>query len=248
MIEATVLLIGRQTCQNSLLAQSIHEYTQCICTLVHAANLSRHLIPPAALIIEDIAELPMPAVTARLQELSNIAAANPIAVLNADERLALEPIVAWPGIRGVFFRGTAPETLQKGIAALLKGDYWLPRKALSDHLEQTRSRCTNARAGGEERLLTRKEAQVISLLANGSNNIDIAGKLNVSPHTVKTHIYNLFRKIGVNKRAQAVAWCMANIASVENSNAASSGRQVGRRLAQGSVPTDGSRQTVDVQI
>jgi LuxR family transcriptional regulator of csgAB operon len=248
MIEAMVILIGRQSCQNSLLAQSIHEYTQCVCTLVHAADLSGDLIPPGALIIEDIAELPTQAVTARLEELSNLAAANPIAVLNADERLPLEPIVAWPGIRGVFFRGTAPETLQKGIAALLKGDYWLPRKALSDHLEQTRSRCSHARAGGEERLLTRKEAQIISLLANGNNNIDIAGKLNVSPHTVKTHIYNLFRKIGVNTRAQASVWCLNNIGSVEHSNAASGGRQGGRRLAQGSVPTDGSRQIVEVQI
>jgi LuxR family transcriptional regulator of csgAB operon len=215
---------------------------------VHAADLSGDLIPPGALIIEDIAELPTQAVTARLEELSNLAAANPIAVLNADERLPLEPIVAWPGIRGVFFRGTAPETLQKGIAALLKGDYWLPRKALSDHLEQTRSRCSHARAGGKERLLTRKEAQIISLLANGNNNIDIAGKLNVSPHTVKTHIYNLFRKIGVNTRAQASVWCLNNIGSVEHSNAASGGRQGGRRLAQGSVPTDGSRQIVEVQI
>jgi LuxR family transcriptional regulator of csgAB operon len=248
MIEAMVILIGRQTCQNALLARSIHEYAQCVCTLVHAADLSGHLIPPEALILEDIAELPTQAVTARLEVLSKIAAANPIAVLNADERLPLKLIVAWPGIRGVFFRGTAPEALQRGIAALLKGDYWLPRKALADHLELTRSRCSNPRAAGEERLLTRKEAQIINLLADGSNNIEIAGKLNVSPHTVKTHIYNLFRKIGVNTRAQAVAWCMSNTASVESATAANGGRHGGKRLAQGSVPTDGSRQTVDVQI
>jgi LuxR family transcriptional regulator of csgAB operon len=208
MIEAGVVLIGRQNCQNLLLAKSIHDETKCPCEVVGARDLFALSIRPGTLAIADVEELPASAVAASLEQLAISLPASPIAVLNVDEQLALEPIIASRGVRGVFARGTAPESLLKGVAALLKGDYWLPRRALSDHLEQTRSGYLGHRAPCEEGLLTRKEAEIITLLVSGSSNGDIASRLNVSPHTVKTHVYNLFRKIGVNNRAQAVAWCL----------------------------------------
>ena len=46
----------------------------------------------------------------------------------------------------------------------------------------------------------------LRLLAAGNTTEHIAASLKVSPHTVKTHIYNLFRKIHVSNRVQAVHW------------------------------------------
>jgi DNA-binding NarL/FixJ family response regulator len=52
--------------------------------------------------------------------------------------------------------------------------------------------------------LTAREAEVLSLIATGRTNAQIAAALVVSPSTVKTHINNIFAKIGITGRAQAV--------------------------------------------
>ena len=53
--------------------------------------------------------------------------------------------------------------------------------------------------------LTRRELEVLSDLASGRTNKQIARDLNLSPNTVKFHIRNLFQKLGVNSRGQAIA-------------------------------------------
>ena len=52
--------------------------------------------------------------------------------------------------------------------------------------------------------LSKRELEVLSLLAQGHSNQEIAGKLFVSLSTVKTHIQNLFEKLDVKRRTQAV--------------------------------------------
>jgi DNA-binding NarL/FixJ family response regulator len=54
--------------------------------------------------------------------------------------------------------------------------------------------------------LTSREAEVLSLIATGRTNAQIAAALVVSPSTVKTHINNIFAKTGVTSRAQAVRY------------------------------------------
>jgi len=53
--------------------------------------------------------------------------------------------------------------------------------------------------------LTKRELEIISSLAAGRTNKEIATEKGVSPNTVKFHIKNLYEKLGVNSRSQAVA-------------------------------------------
>jgi two-component system, NarL family, nitrate/nitrite response regulator NarL len=53
--------------------------------------------------------------------------------------------------------------------------------------------------------LTAREAQILALLAEGMVNKEIAARLGISRHTVKTHLAALFHKLGVTTRAEAVA-------------------------------------------
>jgi len=53
--------------------------------------------------------------------------------------------------------------------------------------------------------ITRREYAVLEMLATGRSNKEIARHLNVSPNTIKTHLGNLFEKLQVNRRTQAVA-------------------------------------------
>jgi len=54
--------------------------------------------------------------------------------------------------------------------------------------------------------LSRREAEVLSLLAAGQANAEIADALGVSVHTVERHVANIFAKAGVRNRAEATAW------------------------------------------
>lgn len=53
--------------------------------------------------------------------------------------------------------------------------------------------------------LTRRELEVLSALAAGRTNKEIASDLELSPNTVKFHVKNLFQKLGVHNRSQAIA-------------------------------------------
>jgi DNA-binding CsgD family transcriptional regulator len=57
-----------------------------------------------------------------------------------------------------------------------------------------------ARTGWDS--LTDSELKVINLIAQGATNRDVATQLNLSPHTVKTHLHNAFAKLEITSRAQ----------------------------------------------
>jgi LuxR family transcriptional regulator of csgAB operon len=60
-------------------------------------------------------------------------------------------------------------------------------------------------------MLTCKEVKILEAIVGGHTNQDIADKIFLSPHTVKTHIYNLYKKIGVTNRVQAVNWARKHL-------------------------------------
>ncbi len=53
--------------------------------------------------------------------------------------------------------------------------------------------------------LSKRERQILQMVANGSTTKEVARDLGISPHTVKTHLERIFEKLGANDRAQAVA-------------------------------------------
>jgi DNA-binding NarL/FixJ family response regulator len=205
----SVVVIGNHSLQNRLLAGLIEERGGCSCVLRSGNGHSGLPVAPDALVLLDIEGLSAPHIDAQLHAISTHAHCDSIGVINADENVAFADIVTWPGVKGVFFRDTSQENLVKGIQAIFNGDYWLPRKLLCQHLERTR--VAQRPATTEATSLTRKELETLKLLATGNSTTFIASKLNVSTHTVKTHIYNLFRKIGVKNRVQAAQWAMRNI-------------------------------------
>ena len=63
---------------------------------------------------------------------------------------------------------------------------------------------------GKEAGLSAREAEILTLIAAGHSNPEIAGTLYLSINTVKTHIRTAYGKIDVTRRSQAVAWAIRN--------------------------------------
>ena len=198
----SVIIVGTDSLQNKLLANLIEQRTGYACRTRPVEELSGFL-PATSLALIDAAEF-----AARMQALCASGLFQSIALINADAQLPLEPVVACPGVKGVFFTESSEDTLVKGIEAIFRGEYWLPRRVLCAHLERTRT--VQKPVSPAATLLTRKEMETLLLLTTGSSTEHIAQELKVSPHTVKTHLYNLFRKIRVSNRVQAVHWAAQN--------------------------------------
>lgn len=60
-------------------------------------------------------------------------------------------------------------------------------------------------------LLTLREREILLLIAGGATNQVIAESLCISPFTVKTHIYKIFKKIRASNRVQAALWAAKNL-------------------------------------
>ncbi len=70
----------------------------------------------------------------------------------------------------------------------------------------------NERNGNGGVNLTSREKEILTRIASGASNREIADALFISHHTVKTHIYNIYKKIKVPNRFQAALWIAENLA------------------------------------
>ena len=124
----------------------------------------------------------------------------PLALVNIVPQQAEELLDKHPGIRGVFYSHATREHLLKGIGTLLAGGDWLPRLLMERLLGQLRRM---RRLAESKATLTLREREILTLAGKGLSNAEIAERLSLSPHTIKSHIHNLLRKIGASNRAEA---------------------------------------------
>lgn len=60
-------------------------------------------------------------------------------------------------------------------------------------------------------LFSRREIETLRLLAIGASNQEIADTLCISRRTVKSHVYNIYKKMNVPNRLQAILWARKNL-------------------------------------
>jgi DNA-binding NarL/FixJ family response regulator len=68
----------------------------------------------------------------------------------------------------------------------------------------------DTQTGDGTKKLSRRQKELMLMLNQGLSNRDISAKMDISEHTVKVHLWRLFRKLGVNSRTQALAFGRAN--------------------------------------
>jgi LuxR family transcriptional regulator of csgAB operon len=107
-------------------------------------------------------------------------------------------------IRGIFYLDEPLDRFLKGVKAILSGELWFSRKITSRILMETHYRRSNVAAA--EAMLTGREKEILFSIVSGASNGDIAAECFISPNTVKTHLYNIYKKIGVKNRLEATLW------------------------------------------
>jgi DNA-binding NarL/FixJ family response regulator len=116
------------------------------------------------------------------------------------------------GARGVFCLSQATfKSLCRCVEQVHAGQIWADSSELSEVIESFSQlaplRVVNANG---MRLLTKREEDVVRLLAEGLQNRDIAQELKLSEHTVKNYLFHIFDKLGVSSRVELVLYAVSS--------------------------------------
>jgi len=114
------------------------------------------------------------------------------------------------GAAGFVLKGLPAEDLQRAVRVVAGGDAWLDPavtgRVLMVYRDAPGARAAAEAGDGEPVLtsLTAREREVLTLIAAGLTNDEIAERLVLAAGTVKTHVNHIFLKLGVRNRAEAV--------------------------------------------
>ncbi|MFI7449329.1 response regulator [Nonomuraea sp. NPDC049714] len=101
------------------------------------------------------------------------------------------------GATGYLLKDTPRADLRRAVQAAARGETVLSPSVTGVLTQRSRE--------PERRTLSRRELEVLALIARGATNREVAAKLFITEATVKTHLLHLFGKLGVKDRAAAVA-------------------------------------------
>ncbi len=112
------------------------------------------------------------------------------------------------GAAGFLMKEGAPSQITHAIRTVLAGESIIDRQILRDSLKALSA--TTKKTNNPENIdipsLTEQEIRILTMIAEGLTNSEIAEVLTVSPNTVKSHVRNIFVKLGVSDRTQAAIW------------------------------------------
>jgi DNA-binding NarL/FixJ family response regulator len=125
------------------------------------------------------------------------------------------------GVMGVCGRDESCEILCKCIDRVYHGQIWANSEQLRYVLETlwtgTRIHVTDARGNA---LLTRREEDIVFLVAEGLRNREIAEQLKLSEHTIRNYLFRIFEKLGISSRSELILY---SIEQRKKANPASAG-------------------------
>jgi DNA-binding NarL/FixJ family response regulator len=115
------------------------------------------------------------------------------------------------GARGIFYRSHSLKSLSKCIQAVHKGQIWASNEDL-EHLIHALSNFKPLHLSNSHGtpLLTRREEDVVRLVADGLKNREIAQRLKVKEHSIRNYIYRIFEKLGVSSRVELILYVFSH--------------------------------------
>ena len=132
-----------------------------------------------------------------------------VLVLTISEQDAdvLDAILA--GASGYLLKDSSIQDLLQGIRSAAVGEALISPHIAAKVLQRVRATSTSPEIADTIRSeLSDREVQVLKLIANGTDNAQIAAELHISPKTVKNHISNILMKLQIDNRIQAAVYAV----------------------------------------
>jgi two-component system NarL family response regulator len=159
--------------------------------------------PPDLLLLDS--ELPQLEGARGVASLTKVSRGTRVIALNRDVDDDSELALFRAGVRGCCQSDIEPQRLKSVAVAIIQGELWIRRTLTPRLLEElgTRIREDNdSKRAAMARLieLTRREREIAELIGNGESNKQIARQLAITERTVKAHLTEIFRKLGIADR------------------------------------------------
>jgi LuxR family transcriptional regulator, positive regulator of biofilm formation len=204
-------IIGKNKLQNELLLFFLKEKTRlkvtCSQKLEPASPIHKNDSTTSKFLLIDCTEFDLEKFWAEVDSWKNsITSQGFVALCNVDPKMKIEKYAMNNKIQGLFYKDDPPDVIIKGISAILNGDLWYSRKTMTKFLLEPQLSPNSPKNTYPDDLLTLREREILALIVSGQSSRQVSEKLCISPHTVKTHIYNIYNKINVKSRLQATLW------------------------------------------
>jgi two-component system response regulator NreC len=126
--------------------------------------------------------------------------------MHSDESYVLKALKS--GARGYLLKDSAEQDLINAVIAVSEGKAFfspaISKMLVEDYMRQMQDR----KVEDSYELLTTREREVLQLLAEGRNNKEVAGVLNLSLYTVETHRGNILQKLNLHNQAELVLYAI----------------------------------------
>ena len=191
--DKNIYLIGPSTLQNSLLAYFIRKEVGLTC--LPNNDIARLTYKgdgdhKGSLVLLDCQGKNGKQILTELKSFkSNNSSKHRIVLFNLDDDLKDEEKYVWEGVQGLFYLQDPIEQFLKGIQTLLRGELWLSRNLMSRCIRHGNRGLEFSE--GKKTFLTKRQAEILALVAVGYSNEEIANRLCISAHTVKTHLQSM---------------------------------------------------------
>jgi DNA-binding NarL/FixJ family response regulator len=135
-----------------------------------------------------------------LVEIATVARRVAVVVVTASERADEAMAALRAGARGVVFKRFAIETLRDALRAVTEGHVWVPPVLQAELAAALRA--------PRPEPLTPREREIVRYVALGLRNAEVGRSLFISEDTVKTHLNNVFKKLGLRDRAELTRYAI----------------------------------------
>jgi DNA-binding NarL/FixJ family response regulator len=129
-----------------------------------------------------------------MEDIPRLSAMTNLIVLTASESAENGVRAVRLGAKGVVQKRFAIETLMTAVRSVADGMVWMPPTVQTEFARQESS--------SDKEELTPRESEIVRYVASGLRNVEVAERLSITESTVKTHLNNIFQKLGLRDRLE----------------------------------------------
>jgi DNA-binding NarL/FixJ family response regulator len=134
-----------------------------------------------------------------MDQIAELSRETAVIVLTANESVETGLTALRLGARAIVHKRFAIESLMTAIRAVAEGLVWMPPAMQAALVAQD---------GPAAKKLTARESEIVRFVAIGMRNAEVAARLSLSESTVKTHLTNIFQKLGIRDRIELTRYAI----------------------------------------